>query len=109
MPNSAQRDLANISLRWMIEELVHLEPQIHFRHEQFALRKVPAPIGQDQPSSAPQGVPSTREDVDALNAHDAVQPITDELFKNPLWWILEILPTSYTFQNMQGKWVTTYE
>lgn len=77
--------------------------QILLRYEIFARRKVPTTIGQDQPLSPPQGFPSTSEDVDALNAHDALQPITDELFKNPLWWILEILPTSHTFQNTQSK------
>jgi hypothetical protein len=109
VPSTAQHDLANISLRWMVKELVHSGCQIRFRYEHFAWRSVPTTIGQDQPLSPPQGVPSTSEDVDALNAHDALQPITDKLFENPLWWILEIFPTSYTFQNTQGKWVTTFE
>jgi hypothetical protein len=98
-----QHDLANISLYWMIEELMHSGCQILFRYEIFLWRKVPTTIGQNQPVS------STSGDVNELIAHDAIQPITDELFKNPLWWILEILPTSYTFQNMQGKWVTTFK
>lgn len=92
---------ANISPRWMLEELVRSRCQLQFRYEAFAKRKVPTTIVQDQPSSPPQGV-------DALNAQDALQPITNELFKNPLWWILEMIPTSYTFQNTQGKWVTSF-
>ncbi|KAF8492760.1 hypothetical protein F5888DRAFT_871864 [Russula emetica] len=92
---------ANISPRWMLEELVRSRCQFQFRYEAFAKRKVPTTIVQDQPPSPPQGV-------DALNAQDALQPITDELFKNPLWWILEMIPTSYTFQNTQGKWVTSF-
>jgi hypothetical protein len=101
VPDTAQCDLANISLRWMLEELVRSRCQFQFRYEEFARTKVPTTIGQDQPSSPPQGV-------DALNAQDALQPITDELFKNPLWWILEMIPMSYTFQSTQGKWVTTF-
>jgi len=93
----------------MIEEVVRSGSQIFFRYENFARWKIPTTIGQDQPLSPPQGVPSTSEDIDTVNARDALQPITDELFENRLWWILEILPTSYAFQNTQGKWVTTYE
>lgn len=105
----SEPDLANVTLRWMIEELLLLKPHIRFSYEFFALMQIPFTIGQGHPLSPPQGVPSTSEDVDELNARDAVQPITDELYKNALWWILEILPTSFTFQNPQGKWVTTYE
>jgi hypothetical protein len=35
---------------------------------------------------------------------DAMQPIDDELTKDKLWWILEILPTNYTWQDGQGRW-----
>lgn len=30
--------------------------------------------------------------------------ITDELRKNPLWWILEILPSRYRYQGVDGIW-----
>lgn len=103
MPDTALHDLANISLRWMIEQLVLSRCQIKFRYENFALYKVPTTIGQDRS----EGSPSASEDVNALNAQDALQPITDKL-KSPLWWILEVIPTSYAFQNMEGKWVTTF-
>jgi len=103
----------------MVEELLRSESaesqwQVLFRDQYFVGMKVPTTIGQDQPLSPPQGFPTTSGDVDTLNARDALEPITDELFKKPLWWmllwwILEILPTSYTFQNTQGEWVTTYE
>jgi hypothetical protein len=93
----------------MIEELVRSKCRIRFCYENFAWMKVPTTIGQDQPLSLPQGVPLASEDVNVLNAHDALQAITNELFKNPLWWILEILPTSYSFQDTHDTWVTTYE
>ncbi|THH16718.1 hypothetical protein EW146_g3969 [Bondarzewia mesenterica] len=36
---------------------------------------------------------------------DAIQPMDDELKKMPLWWILEIIPTKYSWQDATGKWV----
>jgi hypothetical protein len=73
----------------MIQEFVRSGSQIHFSYEDFARWKIPTTIGQDAPLSPP------REAIGALNAHDALQPITDELFEKPLWWILEVLPISY--------------
>jgi len=35
---------------------------------------------------------------------DAVQPIHDQLRLSPLWWLLEIVPTAYSWQDAQGKW-----
>ncbi len=90
----------------MIRELVRSAPQIQLRYENFAWRKVPTTIGQSL------SLPQEGEDVDAFNYRDALQPITDRLSETPLWplwWILEILPTSYNFQNKQGKWVTGLE
>lgn len=37
---------------------------------------------------------------------DAVQPLHDQLKRKPLWWILEIVPTQYSFQNMEGTWLS---
>ena len=108
MPDTAQHDLANISLRWMIKELECSGCGLLF-NEDFAQRNVSTTIGSPQPLSLEQGVPLTGDDVDVFNSLDALQPITDELFKYSLWWILEIIPTSHSFQNEQGNWVTTYE
>lgn len=35
---------------------------------------------------------------------DAQQPIDDELSKNKWWWLLEIIPMSYTYQDGSGRW-----
>jgi hypothetical protein len=34
-----------------------------------------------------------------LDKRDAVQTITDELWKTPLWWISEILPWSHSYED----------
>ena len=84
----------------MIEQIMYSGCQIMFRYEDFGKMKIPTTIGQDK-----QQVPSTSEDIDVLNAQDALQPITDKLTENRLWWILEIVPT---FQSLEGKWVATF-
>jgi len=39
---------------------------------------------------------------------DALQPIHDELQLNRRWWLLELLPLHYSYQDAQGVWRTTY-
>ncbi|TFY76082.1 hypothetical protein EWM64_g7930 [Hericium alpestre] len=39
---------------------------------------------------------------------DVVQPINDELKIDPLWWLLEIVPTKYAWQNSAGEWVSKW-
>ncbi|KAA1469715.1 hypothetical protein DENSPDRAFT_638958 [Dentipellis sp. KUC8613] len=41
-------------------------------------------------------------------AEDVVQPINDELKLAPLWWLLEIVPTKYAWQDPSGKWITKW-
>jgi hypothetical protein len=41
----------------------------------------------------------------SLDAEDAVQKMGNAFKKNPLWWILEIIPLYYEWQNEHGKWV----
>jgi hypothetical protein len=46
--------------------------------------------------------------IGGIDKQDAVQKITDELKRNPLWWPIEFFFTPYTYQNAKGKWVTTW-
>ena len=86
-PDSAQHTLSNISLRWMIEQVKREECNILFDDG--------VPVSEDGPTGD-------------CDEQDAVQKITDKLWLKPWWWILEIFPTSYTYQNETGKWVTTW-
>jgi len=45
----------------------------------------------------------TSEEIDMDNV-DAVQPIYDELKIDPLWWLLEIMPLQYSWQDADGVW-----
>jgi hypothetical protein len=49
------------------------------------------------------GPPSPTES--SLEEEDAVQMMGNAFKSNPLWWILEIIPTYYEWQNEHGKWV----
>jgi hypothetical protein len=53
-------------------------------------------------SAGPEaGMPESL-DADALNA---VQSIGDQLKRNVFWWVIEIIPTNYMWQNEQDEWV----
>jgi hypothetical protein len=43
-----------------------------------------------------------------LDKLDAIQPIHDELQMDRQWWLLELIPLHYMFQDAQGVWRTTY-
>jgi len=39
---------------------------------------------------------------------DATQPMDDELKKNPLWWMVEVMPMKYSYQDESGRWVSRW-
>ncbi len=106
MPNDAEYALANIPLRWMIQEIKHTNTHIRFNLDKFAQWNIPITIGEglDRSVARDQGG-AAGEDVDV---QDAVQPIIDPLSKTRLWWILENVPTSHPFKDMQGRWKTIW-
>jgi hypothetical protein len=92
----------------MIEQIVQSNTQILFDYDALSRWHIHASIGQDPPPQEGGNSTGNDADVEALDAQDAVQPITDQLWKMPLWWILEIIPLTYTYQNAQDKWITTF-
>jgi len=88
-------NLANISLRWMIEQVVATDCPILFNLSAFARWKIPVAIAQKGHTASPK-----------QDAQDVVQPIHDQLILHPIWWILELLPLKYTYQDAQFKWIT---
>ena len=107
--------LSNISLRWMIEQIMDSDCPIVFDFYAFDKWHIPRTIGQNnyslafqpnrQGASASEDEPAPAGDNATEDKQDAVQKITDELRRTPLWWILENLPT---YQSRKGKWVTTW-
>jgi hypothetical protein len=99
----------------MIEQIVQSNPHAHILFDHDAFSRCTS-IGQDPPDGGGNST-GNNANVAALDAQDAVQLITDELWnwkmplwkwKTPLWWIVEIFPTSYTYQNAQDRWITTF-
>ena len=39
---------------------------------------------------------------------DALEPMHDQLKANVLWWLLEIIPLSYEWQDKDGEWHTAW-
>jgi len=99
----------------MIQEIVRADCGILFDLDAFARWDIPITIGRDLSPSAPLvanqasgsgtstgGSVAANDQADAL---DVVKPMHDQLKAVPAWWLLEIILTSYTYQNLQDKWV----
>ena len=92
--NEAPHSLANIALRWMVRQAIATNSGILF--EETALQRLNIDLGPERSAST-----------ESLDAVDAVQPLHDKL-KNPLWWILEIMPMTYVWQDKDGVWHKTW-
>ena len=96
----------------MIEQIVLADCNIVFNLDRFNEWKIPHAIvqvgrhGYSSPTNGDGGHAGNGPGGD-VNKQDAVQSITDELWKTPSWWILETLTLSYTYKDEKDKWVTT--
>jgi hypothetical protein len=92
----------------MIEQILCSKTPINFNHKAFAQWHIPTNIGYDEPVAGPQGGVTVISDHNSQDAQDAVQKLTDELYKQPLWWIPEILPLKYMYQTQEDGWKATW-
>jgi len=96
VPDTTQLSLAQITLQWMVREIMTANCGIFL--DEAALARYG--IHWTPPMSAVKASPEEL----AHDRPDAIQPLHDELKISPLWWILEILPTQYAYQDAGGKW-----
>ncbi|KAF8955953.1 hypothetical protein BDZ97DRAFT_1764234 [Flammula alnicola] len=89
--NDTVNSLSNISLRWMIREVVASGCGIKF--DPIALERANISLGAEP----------TTDQLD-LDMTDALEPLHDELKLNRLWWILEVLPMQFSWQDAKGVW-----
>ena len=128
--------LGNISLRWMVKQVVLSKCGIKF--DATALREADidaSSIGLASPTqqtveqlwrrgsnaevvtpSSPSGEDGSEEDMiqrgngrgvesrTLPQEQDALAPAHDQLRAQPLWWILEILPMKFVWQEADGTW-----
>ena len=96
-PDTIKHSLAQITLRWMIRQICSAQCGIIFDEEALSRYDIdlpPPPVKSSEASSA--GL--------ADDAPDAIQPLHDGLKTNPLWWILEIIPGNFPYQDDEGRW-----
>ncbi|KIJ94743.1 hypothetical protein K443DRAFT_683528 [Laccaria amethystina LaAM-08-1] len=94
VPNSTLESLANISLRWMVSEVVASGCGVIFD---------PAALAQARIDVSPE--PTAERELDDI---DCLQPIYDDLVIQKMWWMLEIIPLKFTWQDAQGAWHSKY-
>ncbi|KAG1818458.1 uncharacterized protein BJ212DRAFT_1446354 [Suillus subaureus] len=130
--NSVKVSLAQVTLRWMVEQVILSNCGITFDEEalerigmplsSFPVSQTPPttedPTSKSQPidavspfaevplaapSSPPTDPPATPSPPNPQTC-DALAPLFDELQLQKAWWLLEILPLPSAWQDAHGKW-----
>jgi hypothetical protein len=100
VPDTDEHQLSNISLRWMVREV--MKSQCGIRFDEHALSRASIPKFNSS------GRPTDTDGEKALDSADAFEPIYDQLVLNWMWWILEIVPLSSSWQDKKGDWHTEW-
>ena len=108
MLDEEKHALANISLRWMIEQVARARCQISFDDGALERLGILLTIKQEEFLAVLTNKDGTGGHSDDYHVHDAVQKINDELRRAPSWWVLEVLPTAFTRRNKDGECVTSW-
>ncbi|KAF6748475.1 hypothetical protein DFP72DRAFT_571848 [Ephemerocybe angulata] len=90
--NGAKHSLSYITLRWMVRQAASTGSGVKFNLEALAR------AGIDIEDCAAQGP------LDEMDKADLAEDVHDKLKKMPLWWILEIMPMTYVWQDKENKW-----
>ena len=93
--NDVEQSLSNISLRWMVREIIASGLGTIFDVSALARAK----IDLDPEPTIPEI---------ELDSTDALDKLHDQLQSNILWWMLEILPFPYSSQDKNNVWHTSY-
>ena len=93
--NDVEHSLSNITLRWMVHEVIASGLSAIFDASALARAKI---------DLEPEPTIPEKE----MDATDALEPLHDPLRSQPLWWLLEILPFPYSLQDMNDVWHTSY-
>ncbi|KAF9533195.1 hypothetical protein CPB83DRAFT_846025 [Crepidotus variabilis] len=91
VPNQESSCLSNISLRWMVHEVIAADCGIKFD---------PAALERAKINNSPEPSKLERE----LDNADALRSRHCQLKKSKTWWILELMPLHYSWQDPDGVW-----
>lgn len=97
VPDDTKYSLGDVSLAWMLREIMMSQCGILFNQERLMEQGFRISAFADQSNSTGDS--------------NAVQPIYDTLHTPGVrifWWILELLPTKYNYQDSDGVWHTTW-
>ncbi|CCM03505.1 uncharacterized protein FIBRA_05639 [Fibroporia radiculosa] len=130
VPNETKLSLSDITLHWMMRQIAESQCGIVFDHDALVRARIPESVfrGMKGLSISPSlndtklhpmdaSGSSTRHagkqasnstGMDKLDKLNAVEPMHDQLRQIPLWWILEVLPTTYNWQEPSGLWHTSW-
>lgn len=123
--NGVKISLAQITLRWMIEQIIVSECGILFEDEELRNLGIIMPV-----KAAENGTtldtpvikePDTVSNLQRCNVgssgsatrlssssdpefEDAIAPLFDDLQTTKAWWLLEIIPLPWSWQDEDGKW-----
>lgn len=99
VPNGTEHKLSNITIRWMVQEIIASQCGILFDQEFLSYNGLTG-AAPTKFFASPEGIKVEPK----LEATDAVQPLHDQLVLDKMWWILEIMPLVYTWQDVEGCW-----
>ncbi|QRV86492.1 choline transport protein [Ceratobasidium sp. AG-Ba] len=108
LPNKAKYSLSNVSLRWMIRQIILSQCGIQFNQAALKDMDIPLPtltFGRTDPNAIYSYDPDAAVVKEAREREqfDALAPVHDAL-KSPLWWPLEFSPLIHSYQDEKGKW-----
>lgn len=108
MDNTVLNNLADIPLRWMVREVVVSQCGIQFDAAMMETMNVhvnlPAPDFFRPTSITLDPAPHPSDKDAATDKLDSTMPLHDELRIEPIWWILELVPLPFTWQDAAGVW-----
>ena len=91
MPNDTEHSLSNITLRWMVREVVASGCGVILDPSALSRAKI---------ALDPEPTVSEIE----MDSTDALEPLHDELQVNYLWWLLEVIPFPYSWEDAYHVW-----
>lgn len=100
-PDTKKNSLSNITLRWMVYEVMKSQCGILFDDVALARAGIPVQTFLGVSSS------SVAKEVQ-LDDTDAIEPIHDSLKEKPPWWSLEFMFFRDSWQDLTGSWQSTF-